>query len=273
MEVNSNFSSGEDSDDDATVENNVTDSEDLIENNFLKKHNLVINEKYHLLICKTCKYVIQKENVLGHLSNFHRSIIDSKLFQLESKEDIINELNNINPFLNDNFNISTEDAIPGLNIYKGFQCKNSNCGFLCRNKGSMLRHSKEFHSGMMDYEECHLQTLFLQPEKRRYFRVKKSSNFSKEDEKMEQELDQIFGLGSHTSIGRTGHQFVSTFHNEANWSTIVDKFEGEQLKEFSKVEVPPGMKTALDWVFDKGEKFAKVTNHFFSELIENPFSK
>ena len=56
--------------------NSSESSSDMFENNFLKSFCLVINSKYHLLICKICKYVLEEDSVFNHLSRNHRLLID-----------------------------------------------------------------------------------------------------------------------------------------------------------------------------------------------------
>ena len=249
---------------------------ELIENEYLNKYNVCINEKYHILICKTCKYVIEKEYVFAHISRYHRAIIDSKNIKQELKEEFINQLNILDPLINTNLDFITEEVIDGLNLFEGFQCKNYECNYLCRNKSTLYKHSKDNHGNLMEYEKCLIQTLFLNPEKRKYFKVLRESNNSIQEEEIrvgEGENNEIFGISRTLNISRTGHQFVSSFFTEADWPTIVDKFTREQVKELRTAEVPPGLMTAVNSVFAKGENFSRGTNHYFSELIENPFSK
>ena len=259
------------------LEENYAENENstIIENEFLKSYNLYINEKYKLLICKSCKYVVEKENSFSHISNNHRKLVDSKLLKKEMKEAFIDQLNNLDPLLNLNLNIEIAEVIEGLRVFEGFKCGHGGCNYLCRNMNTMYSHTKKEHENLkMEFEECLLQTLFLNPEKRKYFRVKKSSNNMNQGREVEEgENIEIFGITRTSNSSRAGHQFVSSFFTEANWATIVDKFTREELKELRGVEVPPGLKASVDSVFAIGENFSRGTNHYFSELIENPFSK
>ena len=261
----------------AEVEENSVENENsrIIENELLKSYNLCINEKYKLLICKTCKYVVEKENAISHISNNHRKLVDPKLLKKGMKETFIEQLNNLDPLLNLNLNVESEEIIEGLKVYEGFKCGHGGCNYLCRNMNTMYSHTKKEHENLkMEFEECLLQTLFLNPEKRKYFRVKKSSNNMNQGREVEEgENIEIFGITRTINSSRVGHQFVSSFFTEANWATIVDKFTREELKELRGVEVPPGLKASVDSVFAIGENFSRGTNHYFSELIENPFSK
>jgi hypothetical protein len=134
------------------VEGNYTENENsrIIENEFLKSYNLCINEEYHLLICKTCKYVVEKENAINHISKNHRKLV------------------------NMNLNIESEEVMEGLKVYDGFKCSHEECNFLCQKINTLYYHTKNEHvNSKMEFVECFIQTLFLNPEKRKYFRVKK----------------------------------------------------------------------------------------------------
>ena len=171
------------------------ESSDLITNEFLNSYNLTINQKYNLLICRTCKYVIEKEYAFYHVSNNHRMIVDSKLLKQDQKNLFFEKLNLMDPLLNNNANnnFESEAVLEGLNLYEGYICLT--CNYLGRSKKGLYNHSKEKHNGLMSFENCFIQTLFLNPEKRKYFRVKKSSNDSFQGREVEEgENNEIFGI-------------------------------------------------------------------------------
>jgi hypothetical protein len=68
-------------------------SSNIFQNNLLKDYNLLLNTKHHLLICRTCMYVIEKESVFNHISQKHRNIIDSKILKAERKDEFYTQLN------------------------------------------------------------------------------------------------------------------------------------------------------------------------------------
>lgn len=256
------------------IEENSSEVEnsEIVENEFLKNYNLRINEKYHLLICRTCKYVVEKENAFNHVSKNHRKIVDSKLLKPGRKEELLDQLNIVDPLLNRNLNFESEEIIEGLNIYEGFKCGNGECNYLCRHMNTLYDHSRKEHvNSKMIYEECFIQTLFLNPEKRKYFKVKKNSRSTSQVE--EGENNEIFGVSRTLNTSRVGHQFVSSFETESNWSVIIDKLGAEGLKGIFGLTVPLGLEQSINMVFNRGEEFSRVSNHYFSELIENPFSK
>jgi len=269
-----NFSDVEYGNFDHNQSNDNNHQNELIENEFLSKYNLRVNRKYNLLICKTCKYVIDVDYAFSHISKSHRKIVDSANIKAEYKEFFIQELKSIDNLLNQNLNLVSEEIIEGLNIFKGFQCINNECKYLCQSKGALYKHSRENHEGSINYEECLIQTLFLNPEKRKYFRVKKSSNDMIQGREVEEcENNQIFGITRTLNSSRVGHQFVSSFETESNWSVIIDKLGAEELAGLVTVEIPTGLERSVNMVFNRGEEFSRVSNHFFSEFIENPFSK
>ena len=257
--------------------NSSESSSDMFENNFLKSFCLVINSKYHLLICKICKYVLEEDSVFNHLSRNHRLLIDCSHIKQDKKNDFVEELNYLDPVINSNFNIETEEIIQGLKVYNGYGC--NSCNYLSVNKEKIKNHIRQNHQtkSYLDFYECNIQTLFLQPDKRRYFRVKKISRLPNQVETIEREcIERIFARTNSNNRGdqlRTGHQFVSSFHTEANWNYIFDKFNNEEIDNIVGMQVDKKLEESMGKIFDQGEKFSKVVNHHFNQLIDNPLSK
>lgn len=259
----------------------------LLENDFLNRYNVAINIKHHLLVCRTCKYVIEEESLLKHVSSNHRKIVETKYLTKQSVESFVEEINFMDPFINSNFQIQSEDIIQGLKLYDGYSC--NKCGYLCCHKATIRNHLKLAHNNEPDtnsnnqnqitnyYEECNIQTLFLKPEKRRYFRVKKISMLPNQVETIDREcIERIFARTNSNNRGdqlRTGHQFVSSFHTEANWNYVFDKFNNEEIENIVGIQVDKKLEESMGKIFDQGEKFSKVVNHHFNQLIDNPLSK
>ena len=118
-------------------------SNDLFENEFLKKFNVVINSKHHLLICKSCNYVLEEDSVFNHLLRNHRLLIDCSHIKQEKKNEFIEELNLLDPMINSNFNIETDEIIQGLKIYNGYCC--NHCNYLSVNKVVIKNHLRQNH--------------------------------------------------------------------------------------------------------------------------------
>ena len=72
-------------------------SSDLFENEFLKKYQLIINIRHHLLICKICKYVLEEDSVFNHLSKNHRLFIDCSNIKREKKKWIFRRIKLFRP--------------------------------------------------------------------------------------------------------------------------------------------------------------------------------
>jgi len=276
----------------ATV-NSVSETftEDILENNFLKKFNLIMNWKHNLLICKTCKYVIEEGTIVSHVSRYHRNIVESKILKKEEELIFLEELNLIAPMINSNLNVEEDcEFIQGLIDFEGYQCLD--CKYICLTDTNIKKHIKNKHNNNQEnnikfgtnqnqsinnYEKCNIQTLFLQPEKRRYFRVKKISRLPNQVETIEREsIERIFARINSNNRGdqlRTGHQFVSSFHTEANWNYVFDKFNNEEIDNIVGLPVDKKLEESMGKIFNQGEKFSKVVNHHFNQLIDNPLSK
>ena len=290
---------------------NIGSNNDLIESSMLNSYNLLINSKHDLLICRTCKYVIEEESIISHVSRNHRAIVDSKKLTREHELTFLEELNMISPLINSNLNIEEEsEFIQGLNIYDGYQCLD--CKYICLSEQRMKLHRKKYHQvenstesnsnnsqnntnvnnnltidnsnnnnseNTKKYEKCNVQTLFLQPEKRRYFRVKKSSRLQTPVESIDREsIERIFAKseGSFNRLNnqvRTGHQFVSSFYTESNWTYIFEKFNYAEIESIVELKPEQQLLDTVTSIFEKGEKFSKTVNHHFNQLIENPLSK
>ena len=252
-------------------------SSDLFENEFLKKYQLIINIRHHLLICKICKYVLEEDSVFNHLSRNHRLFIDCSNIKQEKKNEFVEELNLLYPMINSNFTIETEEIIQGIKVYNGYCC--NSCNYLSVSKKGIKNHLRQNHptQSNLDFYECNIQTLFLQPDKRRYFRVKKISRLPNQVETIEREcIERIFARTNSNNRGdqlRTGHQFVSSFHTEANWNYVFDKFNNEEIDNIVGMQVDKKLEESMGKIFDQGEKFSKVVNHHFNQLIDNPLSK
>ena len=276
----------------ATV-NSVSETftEDILENNLLKKYNLVMNLKHNLLICKTCKYVIEEGTIVNHVSRNHRNIVDSKILKKEEESIFLEDLNLIAPMINSNLNVEEDcEFIQGLIDFEGYQC--SDCKYICLADTNIKKHIKNKHNNneenilenrtnqnqkIKNYEKCNVQTLFLQPDKRRYFRVNKISRLPNQIETIDREcIEIIFARNNSNNRGdqlRTGHQFVSSFHTEANWNYVFDKFNNEEIDNIVGMQVDKKLEESMGKIFDQGEKFSKVVNHHFNQLIDNPLSK
>ena len=158
------------------IENSeVTDSY-IVNDKFLKEFNVVINLKHHLLICKTCKYVVEVDSVFNHVQRNHRSIIDCRNLNAERELEFLKYVRELDPMLNSNFNIETEEIIEGLEIVNGFQCLE--CQYLCVNLSVIQKHFRKTHCDLrnFNYEKCTIQTLFLQPDKKNISKSKKIQN-------------------------------------------------------------------------------------------------
>lgn len=262
---------------DEIEEFNETDESAIFENQFLKRYNMIINLKQHLLICKTCKYVIEEEAVFNHCLKYHRLVTNYKDMHHDKKEEFYEELSLIDPILNSNLNIYSEEIIEGLKVYDGYFCKE--CDFITVNKAVIQAHMRQCHpkSNNINFEECNVQTLFLQPEKRRYFRVKKISRLPTPVESIEREsVEEIYARPTSNSRNdqiRSGHQFVSSFYTESNWTYIFDKFSSDEIDSIVGLKADEPLEESVGKIFDQGEKFSKVVNHHFNQLIENPLSK
>jgi len=258
------------------MDNNLIVAENnLIETELLKRYNLFVNLKFNLLICKTCKYVVEKDSVFNHVSRNHRSIVDSRNLQPELKLIFDLEINGKWPLLNSIENIETEEPIEGLSLFDGFQCMANDCNYLCRNKRTILKHSKEVHERVKNFEKCYIQTLFQQPEKLKYFKVIPRPNDSNNELILGQELnDEIFGIRqSGNRNNELGHQFVSSFETESNWAIIDCQFSDLKIQEIISIEIPEGLMNVVNMIYNKGESHSKKCNHHFVEKLNNPFSK
>ena len=236
----------------------------------------MINTKDNLLICKGCRYVIEKENVLSHASKNHRLILDSKYLNKRNETEFLEILNQVNPGINQNLNILSGDLIQGLNIFEGFECQE--CHYLCRLKNVIQKHMKDNHSveRKNNFENCKLQTLFLHPEKRKYFKVQEPAGIILRDIVETEENEAIFGMKtSQVEPGNSlvDHRFVSLFHKEAELDLITDKFTDEELKEILQIVSPDSMVNAVNIVFNMGEKSSGGSDNYINEFIEDPLSK
>ena len=179
--------------------------------------------------------------------------------------------------INSNFTIETEEIIQGIKVYNGYCC--NSCNYLSVSKKGIKNHLRQNHptQSNLDFYECNIQTLFLQPDKRRYFRVKKISRLPIQAEPIEREsIEEIFARPisyNRNDQLRTDHQFVSSFYTESNWTHIFDKFNDDEIDSIVGLKVEKQLEESVVKIFDEGEKFSKVVNHHFNQLIENPISK
>lgn len=259
----------------ANVVSNSVNS-NIFENQFLKEFNLIVNTKFNILICKTCKYVVEVDSVLNHLSRNHRRIINSKILNVESKQNFITEMNLNFPNLNSNvdFTFDGEDEIEGIKLNEGFQCSHNQCGYLCIEKNSIYKHSKESHGCLPMFIKCNIQTLFSNPEKKKYFKVIANNQFQNNIFNINKENDAIFGMRqSGIRNYEMSHKFISSFETESNWSIIESKFTDEEIQEIISIEIPVGLMNSINLIYNKGENHSKNCNHHFVEKLNNPFSK
>ena len=100
----------EDNDDDFQSAVVNTDTEiyknDIIESSLLKKYNLVMNSTHNLLLCKSCKYVIEEGSIVNHVMRNHRSIVETKYLKKEEELMFLEELYLIAPLVNSNLNMN-----------------------------------------------------------------------------------------------------------------------------------------------------------------------
>ena len=256
------------------VSNSV--SSNIFENQFLKEFNLIVNTKFNILICKTCKYVVEVDSVFNHLSRNHRRIINSKILNDEKKQNFIAVMNLTFPNLNSNFDFSCEggDEIEGIKLNVGFHCSHNQCEYLCVEKNSLYKHSKESHGCLPMFIKCNIQTLFCNPEKKKYFKVIANNQFQNNEVNINEENDAIFGMRqSGIRNYEMGHKFISSFETESNWAIIESKFTDEEIQEIISIEIPVGLTNSINLIYNKGENHSKNCNHHFVEKLNNPFSK
>ena len=248
----------------------------IVNDKFLKEFNVVINLKHHLLICKTCKYVVEVNSVINHIKRNHRSIIDCKNLNGERALEFLKYVRELDPMINSNFNIETEEIIEGLEIVNGLQCLE--CQYLCLNLSVIQKHYRKKHCDLknFNYEKCKFQTLFLHPDKKKYFKVKENSELIIQDIIETEENDAIFGIKtSQVEPGNSlvDHRFVSLFHKEAELNFIIDKFTDEELKDILHLVNADSLVNAVHIVFNMGEKSSGGSDNYINEIIENPLSK
>jgi hypothetical protein len=254
----------------------VVEVNDVVEDEFLKRFNLIINTKYNILICKTCRYVIEKQSAYNHASRNHRIVLDPTFLNKAEERLFIQTLERLYPEINSNVEIESEETVQGLNITDGYQCKD--CNYMCCTKRIILKHMRTEHGEekKFNFENCKLQSVFLHPDKKKFFKVKENPELIIQDIAATEENDTIFGIKK--SLSEPGnslvdHRFVSLFQKEAELDLITDKFNDEELKEIVLLATDNSMVDAVDRVFNMGEKSSGGSDNYINEYIENPLSK
>ncbi|KAL4867110.1 hypothetical protein BDV12DRAFT_210099 [Aspergillus spectabilis] len=134
---------------------------------------LIYNSKYKVLVCRECKYAIQKPALRSHL--LRHKIYREKRQRLLSS---IAELDILEPDLVATPGLSSA-PVDGLPIISGYQCSDDECGYLCASLKRMRMHWRDVH-GVRELESLgswacpvKIQT-FFRGTKIRYFEVRAS---------------------------------------------------------------------------------------------------
>ncbi|KAH6843030.1 hypothetical protein B0I37DRAFT_393364 [Chaetomium sp. MPI-CAGE-AT-0009] len=134
---------------------------------------LVYNAKHGVLICRECKYAVQKSALGSHL-------LRHKVYRQE-RQRLLSAIAKLDILEPDDVRLPSAGSLPveGLPIISGFRCTATECENLCASSKRMSRHWSERHGGSDSSGPCSrpvlLQT-FFRGTKLGYFEVRSGSS-------------------------------------------------------------------------------------------------
>lgn len=131
---------------------------------------LEYNARYRVLVCRDCRYAIQKNALGSHL-------LRHKIYR-EERQRLLSAINDLDIVEPDDLPLPTADALPvaALPVVPGHCCTVAGCGYLCASSKRMKRHWSDAHgvNGSEDFcsfaRSVKLQT-FFRGTKLKYFEV------------------------------------------------------------------------------------------------------
>lgn len=134
---------------------------------------LFYNATYRVLICRECKYAIQKSALESHL-------LRHKIYRNERAQ-LLASIAKLVLFEPQDVPLPhpTSPPIDGLPVTNGYRCTIGGCGNLCASEKRMRRHWSENHDGLKQgaFEECVREAMiqtFFRGTRLRYFEVNSS---------------------------------------------------------------------------------------------------
>jgi hypothetical protein len=208
-----------------------------------KQDLLQYNAKYRVLICRECKYAIQKGALGSHL-------LRHKIYRGERKQ-LLCSVSRFELLEPDEVELPPGRSSPvdGLPILSGYRCNAPNCTNLCASSKRMRRHWSEVH-GTPDPPKlfahpANLQT-FFRGTKIRYFEVSSTrTSTPKSSAADHQDLESSNGLDGKTALS-VNLEALRYFHHFTTTTSLTLPVDGHEPRQYWQAVVENSLQ--LHWL-------------------------
>jgi hypothetical protein len=257
-------------DEDETKESIEID-DSVVSINLSNVFSIWINRRIPIVVCDICKYCVRpkKLSLLNHFRKSHN-------FRITDIDDLFELILRINPELKsiESFpeNPSNQPfPIPGLKLYKGYQCAHCNIFFQTKKKFKLHMKHIEKRDEERSPKQIWFQTFSEVPTEKSFFIVKENENkYSQKQLTQKFQYDEIFQVQQLTILD--GHQFDNPFFIISNWREIIQQLsindEFNETFEAFDIKYEELFAEVIQKIFEDGEKLSKESHYLNVEIYD-----